>query len=224
MLAVARLFAQSRPATGLDWEWVVEISGYVLLLFAGLGLIFLTIKVQGRLQRGGASQLITFKDLFTFKTNTVGLFALIGVLLIGATLFLRTKDYRRQINAVETTQGELESELKVERALREEQQSVRLEYLLEFPEEGARPGDLADVKVYAMVYSSEKSEPQRVDVLEKPETGAIRATVEELNAGDSVSLHATDGEQSWKSDYSVVPSVPVPMHKREAEQHTGHLP
>ncbi|PTL75108.1 hypothetical protein [Vitiosangium sp. GDMCC 1.1324] len=225
MLAVARLFAQSRPATGLDRDWVVEALVYAILLSAGLILIFRTIRAQGRLQDDGTIHRLSIKELFTFKTNAVGLFALVGVLLVGAALFPRFKNYRGELDAAQTKQRDLHDQVIQERERRKQQESVSMLYLLDFSEEeAASPGDLADVKVSAKVYSTTRPEPQPVEVIAQPEKASIRAIVKDLHVGDNVILQAKDGKQTWTSDSLEVPSVPVQMYKSEAEEHAGGRP
>jgi len=213
MFVVAQIAGQAETAVKLDPEWILEVVWYSVLIVAGLALIFISVLGQKRLQRASGDSIIKIKDLFSLQTNLVGLFAILGLLLIGAVLFMRFSDYRDKLKASASKNAELTTQIASERKLREsfvdEFKAVSVEFALEFPDE-ALPTDLSKVNVTAEVTQAD-GRKEKWEIMARTGPGGIRASVRGLHPGDFVTLRAKDGQRTWRSAPFAVPSVAIEM-------------
>lgn len=197
-------------------DWVLEVVIFSVIIAAGLALIFVAVLRQQRRAQEAQSIGLTIKNLFSLNTNPIGLFALIGLALVGGALYAHFKDYRGQLLETRSRYDELEKRVALERAEWKEQldqyKYVSLDFLLRFPDD-ALPSDLEVVTVRAAVRPSEPSGTRKdMEVQVQPAPGGLIAKARELHTGDTVRLRATDGKRTWVSDHFVVPSITLDMH------------
>jgi hypothetical protein len=220
MFVVAQAAGAADTALTANHDWIIELVWYSVLIIAGLALIFISMLGQKRILGTPGSHIVKVKDLFSLQTNVVGLFAVVGVGLIGAALFMRFSDYRGRLTEATNQNTELVSRLDRERQLREdlveEFRAMNVDFALKFPDD-AFPSDPGKIDVTAEV--AQEDGRQEWQVIARPGPGGIRASVRGLHAGDFVTLRATDGKVSWKSMPFEVPSVTLeadPMRRVQA--------
>ncbi|NMO21649.1 hypothetical protein HPC49_49555 [Pyxidicoccus fallax] len=221
MRGLAQLPGQALPAPGLGPEWVFEVVLYAVLIVAGLALIFLAALGHKRLKGAGGDQVITIKDLFSFRTNLIGLFAVIGFVLVGGVLFMRFSDFRGRLKASEQENAALKIAMEDERQqVREVLDQFRLmsiHFGLEFPEDAA-PANPDEVQVKALMSPKDQTGMKEIPSVVQPGPGGIKVAVQGLRVGDVVRLHATEGSRTWKSERFEVPAVPLRMTEEPSTQ------
>jgi hypothetical protein len=189
----------------------------VILLATGPAFILIAVFASKRLKASGPIRLAV-KDLFSVETSLVGLVALIGVVFVGAALFVQLTDYRGKLAAAAEEQKSLSGKLEAQEALLSRYERASFVFKLDFAKE-PRPQDLDKLKVKVVVKS--QTNPQKPRVEEPrldPEAriGGIMVNMDDLRPGDEVMFIAEDDQSRWISEPAfAVPSVTLTM------QHEG---